>query len=61
MVWPELSDVNRNIMFDYLIQMILCCDIYMSIVVGGSKLTYNVKKVENNISKLNKNHSPHND
>ena len=52
-VWPELSDVNKNIMFDYLVQMILCCDIYMAIVVGGSKLMYNIN-IKKNESDTNK-------
>ena len=41
-VWEQLSENNKKVMFEYLYQMILCCDLFMSTVVGSNKLNYSV-------------------
>jgi hypothetical protein len=39
-VWDKLSDSNKQVMFSYLTQLLICCDIYMSIIVGCDRLEY---------------------
>ena len=37
--WSSLTESNKEVMFMYIQQLLMCCDIYMDIVVGNKRLT----------------------